>query len=116
MYSGLHALRDGMPVNLRARGRHVSMTPELAADVARVRAIWTACLDASSGPWLFADYSAADAFFAPAAARFRTYGIEPDGEAGAYLARLLEHADVVEWHALAAKDQSTLSRFEVGAA
>jgi glutathione S-transferase len=115
MFSGLHALREAMPVNLRARHRRVPMTPGLSADVARVEEIWTACLDAWSGPWLFGDYSAADVFFAPVATRFETYGIDPDGVAGAYLPRLLAHPHVVEWQALAGLDTSTLPQFEVGA-
>lgn len=115
VYSGMHALRDAMPVNLRARGRRIAMTLEVSADVARVEGIWTNCLERWSGPWLFGDYSAADVIFAPVAARFKTYGIQIEGPPGAYLTRLLEHPDVLEWCALAARDTSTVPQYEVGA-
>lgn len=116
MCSGMFALRDAMSVNLRARGRRVAMTSELAADIARVQAIWTSCLDTSMGPWLFGGYSAADVMFAPVTTRFRTYGVELDGAAGDYGERLLEHPDVLQWHELAAHDPTTLPQFEQGLA
>lgn len=114
MYSGFQTLREAMPMNLRAHGRRVAMTSELGADIARIEAIWSACLEASTGPWLFGDYSAADVFFAPVAARFKTYGVEVE-RGGEYAVRLLEHPDVREWRALAARDATALSRFETGA-
>jgi glutathione S-transferase len=41
--------------------------------------------------------SIADAFFAPVAFRFQTYGVRPDGAAGEYLKTILAHPFVRAW-------------------
>jgi glutathione S-transferase len=46
-------------------------------------------------------FSLADAFYAPVAFRFRTYGVAPEGPAGEYLGALLAHPFVREWEAAA---------------
>ena len=51
------------------------------------------------GPFLCGAFSLADAFYAPVAFRFRTYGVAPRRAAGAYLAALLAHPCSREWEA-----------------
>jgi glutathione S-transferase len=58
------------------------------------------------GDWLFGDWSIADAFYTPVAARFRLYQVKPadhgdDGEVDAYLKRLLAQPHFLEWSAAA---------------
>jgi hypothetical protein len=38
--------------------------------------------------------------------RFRTYGVQPDGDAGRYLAKLLAHPDVRSWEAAALAEKA----------
>ncbi|MCX9157511.1 glutathione S-transferase family protein [Niveibacterium sp. 24ML] len=101
MHSGFAALRSQMPMNIRrslpGRGR----TPASEADIARIIAIWLDCRRryAKQGPYLFGAFSAADAMFAPVCFRFMSYGVEPTGEAGAYLATMLAHPAMREWQA-----------------
>lgn len=52
-------------------------------------------------PFLLGDCSIADAFYAPVASRFRTYGIKPGGAAGAYVDAILGTPDFMEWEAAA---------------
>ena len=52
---------------------------------------------AQGGAYLCGAFSLADAFYAPVAFRFRTYGVAPDGAAGDYLAALLAHPFLREW-------------------
>ncbi len=79
MHSGFVALRTHLPMNLRARlpeqGRAALMREDVAADLARIKAIWTEALDVTGGPFLFGNYSIADSFFAPVITRFVTYGL-----------------------------------------
>ena len=79
MHSGFAALRTHMPMDIRARldekGAAARQRADVAADIARVQAIWTDCLERSGGPLLFGTFSIADAFFAPVVTRFRTYGV-----------------------------------------
>jgi len=116
MHSGFGALRNTMHMNVRARDRSVPVTPEVAADVARVREIWRTCREraAGEGPWLFGAFSIADAMFGPVAWRFRTYGVACDGAAGAYLDTLLAHPAMQRWAAAAAAESEVIESSEVG--
>jgi glutathione S-transferase len=57
----------------------------------------------ADGPWLFSQWSIADAFFTPVAARVRHYQIDlaargdVDGGARAYVEALLAQPDFREW-------------------
>lgn len=76
MHSGFAALRGRMPLDLR--GRHtVSAGPDVRADIARIEAIWNDCRArfGAGGDYLFGEWCAADAMFAPVVGRFRTYGV-----------------------------------------
>jgi glutathione S-transferase len=76
MHSGFGELRSRMPLDVR--GRHsVPMVDELREDIERIQAIWTYCRAAygRGGDYLFGDWCAADAMFAPVVSRFRTYGV-----------------------------------------
>jgi glutathione S-transferase len=79
MHSGFTALRTHMSMDIRSRltdkGAVAQQLAEVAADIARIQAIWSDCLDRSDGPFLFGTFSIADAFFAPVVTRFHTYGV-----------------------------------------
>ena len=53
------------------------------------------------GPYLLGAFSLADAFYAPVAFRFRTYGVAAEGVAADYLDALLAHPLLLEWEAAA---------------
>jgi glutathione S-transferase len=117
MHAGFQALRSAYPMNVRARNRRVPMTPELAAAIGRVDALWSECRErhAGDGPWLFGEYSAADAMYAPVAFRFRTYGAAGLG------ARSLEYVDTLladpllqPWIAQAEAEQERVASDEAG--
>ncbi len=112
MHSGFAALRNACPVNVRESGRRVPRTPELAADVARIDALWSDCRTrfGSGGPWLFgAEYSVADAMFAPVATRFRTYGSDGLGATAlAYLDTVLGDPELATWTRMAAAEAAQL--------
>ena len=55
------------------------------------------CRHERDGDFLCGPFSLADCFYAPVAFRFQTYGVEPKGEASAYLESLLAHSFVREW-------------------
>jgi len=58
------------------------------------------------GPWLFGEWSIADAFFTPVAARVRHFQIDladhgDDGTAAAYVQVLLAQPDFILWESQA---------------
>jgi glutathione S-transferase len=93
MHSGFHALRHAMPMNIRGRHPGKGMNAEVAKDVARIRALWTV----ARGPFLFGEFCAADAFYAPVATRFVTYGVPLDGAARDYHQALLDAPGIAAW-------------------
>jgi len=101
MHGGFQALREGMSVDVRARRPQRRRSPAMLADIARIEAIWTEARRrfGAGGPLLLGAFSAADAYYAPVAFRFQTYGVDPAGPAGAYLRALLALPAVREWEA-----------------
>lgn len=98
MHSGFTTLRNQHGMSVGVRVAVPTRSPALLADIARVEALWNDGLGRFGGPFLAgAEFTAADAFFAPVAYRFRTYGIAPSGPAAAYLTHLLAHPALLEW-------------------
>lgn len=98
MHSGFTALRGACNMNLRQQ--YVGYQPDKAvlADLARLEQLWA--LPKSDGPWLFGEFSAVDAFFAPVAARIAGYNL-PVGEfAAAYVATHLASPSFRRWRAM----------------
>jgi len=99
MHSGFFALREELPMNCRAKKPARDRSPAVAADIARVIALWdeTRREFGAGGDFLFGRRTAADAFFAPVASRFRTYSIPLDGAAGAYCQAILSMPAMRAW-------------------
>ena len=117
MHAGFAALRNAYPMNIRARGRRVAMTAPLAAATARIDGLWSGCRrrHGASGPWLFGDYSAADAMYLPVAFRFQTYGADGLGEAArAYLATALADPVIEPWVRAAHAETEVVAVDEAG--
>lgn len=112
MHSGFAALRGAMSMNIRARhpekGAAALGRPEVAADVERITALWTECLERSGGPMLFGQFCIADAFFAPVVSRFRTYGVPLSGLLAAYSERVFALEPMAQWVAAAAAEVEDL--------
>jgi glutathione S-transferase len=118
MHGGFQALRSAYPMNVRARNRRVPMTPELAAAIARLDAAWTDCRAryGADGPWLFGQYSAADAMYAPVAFRFQTYGSTGLGAASLdYVRTTLADPLLQPWIAAAEAETEVVGHDEAGA-
>lgn len=106
MHSGFASLRGECSMVLDEAPRVTAISEATQKNVRRIVTIWRELLDRSGGPFLLGDWSIADAFYAPVATRFRTYGIAPSdfgdtGEAAAYAQRLLETPDFLTWEAAA---------------
>jgi glutathione S-transferase len=100
MHGGFRALRGAMPMNIRSRYPGKGMSDGVEKDIARISALWAT----AKGPFLFGEFCAADAFYAPVATRFVTYGVELKGPARDYQQRLLDSPGVADWSADAAKE------------
>lgn len=77
MHAGFQSLRNNMPMNIRSQHPGKGMNTSVAADIARIQAIWQGARDQfgarTTAPFLFGEFCAADAMFAPVVMRFETY-------------------------------------------
>jgi glutathione S-transferase len=116
MHSGFANPRMEWPLNARARNRRTPMTPGLEMDLDRIDEIWNDCRRrfGAGGPWLFGEYSIADAMYAPVVLRFKTYGAQISETARWYIATALEDSALQEWVRAAQSEPWTLANAEVG--
>lgn len=116
MHSGFSSIRNALPFNCRARGRHVALTAAVEEEIARVLGLWRSCREhhAKAGPWLFGAFTIADAMFIPMALRFATYGVVLGSVEQAYIDTILGHPPVQEWIAAARQEREVMEENEVG--
>jgi len=104
MHSGFQALRENFPMELLAQHSKNSLSPAVEVDIRRIVDIWRDCRArfGSGGPFLFGQFSAADAMYAPVASRFRTYagdlaGYGDDGTARAFVEAVFAMPEMADW-------------------
>ncbi len=110
MHAGFQSLRGECPMALEMEPKVATLSEATQKNIRRIVALWTELLARSGGPFLAGEWSIADAFYAPVATRFRTYGVHlsdygDEGRCGAYMTRLLATPDFLEWEAAAKAGQ-----------
>ncbi len=114
IHSGFANLRSALPMNLRAHPRKFRIFTGAKPDIARIETIWSECLNAHGGPFLFgAEPTVADAMFAPVTRRFLTYGVEMSPFSTAYCVAIDAWAPMKEWIAAAAEEPEELDALDV---
>jgi glutathione S-transferase len=115
MHAGFGPLRRHCPMNMWRTVKSRELPPEVAADVARVEALWTDCRTrfGRGGTFLFGGFGAADAMYAPIVSRFHTYGVEVGAVARAYIDAVIRLPAWSEWRNAALREPWVLQRNEV---
>jgi glutathione S-transferase len=116
MHSGFAALRNECGMNLHRPVQAIELSAEARANVARVQEIWDECRAryGQSGPFLFGDFTAADAMFAPVVHRFRTYAVAVTAEAQRYMDAMMAHPAFQEWTRDGVAETIVIEKFETG--
>ena len=114
MHSGFSALRTHMPMNLRASLPGKGRTPQVVEDIERIQDLWEDCREryGQDGPFLFGEFSAADAFFAPVVTRFVTYGVPLSDLCGDYRDTVLALPAMQEWYAAGLRETERIAASE----
>lgn len=100
MHSGFSRLRKAMAMDLFAEKPGEGYGEEgVAGQVARIDAIFNDCRArfGAGGPYLFGEWSIADAMFAPVASRFRTYRPPLSAVAADYVETLVNDPGFKAW-------------------
>ena len=113
MHSGFTALRTAAPMNLRASHPGKVDLDTVAGDLKRIERLWGDLLSRSGGPYLFGQFTAADAMFAPIATRIRTYELPTTDLAGEYVEAIYALPAFQEWFTEAAKEPWVVEHDEI---
>lgn len=104
MHSGFEKLRSEMPMDILGSKPFEEVSKGVGHDITRIIAVWRMSRETfgMGGEFLFGDFCAADAMFAPVTSRFRTYGLDlnahgDDGTAQAYCDAVLSLPAIEEW-------------------
>jgi glutathione S-transferase len=101
MHAGFRSLRQYMPMNIRASLPGKGVNDATLKDIARIETIWkdkrARFGQMTKHPFLFGDFCAADAMFAPVVMRFRTYLPVLTAESKAYCEAVFSAPGVQQW-------------------
>lgn len=112
MHAGFARLRENMPMDVRSDRRAQSRAGLVTEEIARIGDIWQRARQdfghRMGGPFLFGNFTIADAMYAPVVSRFRTYGVAL-GEIGtAYMAAILNWPAFKAWEAAASAETAVI--------
>jgi len=107
MHTGFEAIRREAPMNLRRR-TSLPMPEDCLKDAAEIDAMWSDLLSRHDGPFLFNDWSIADAFYMPVATRFASYDLPRSVRADTYISELMSDPDFQNWEMMAFAETHTL--------
>ena len=113
MHGGFSALRAECPMNMRREIRTIDVSDAVGKDVARIEELWGECLEASGGPFLFGDFTIADAMYAPVVNRLRVYALSESAEAKAYSEAMMQLPAWQDWHQASVAEPWTVEEEEV---
>ncbi len=116
MHAGFTALRDALPMNIRASRPGVALDDRVRGDIARICEIWRDCRDrfGAGGRFLFGRFSIADAMYAPVVTRFATYHVAIGGVEQDYCDAVRALPAMREWAAAAADEPWVIEAEEIG--
>jgi len=112
MHAGFSALRSACPMNIRRAPKPTPLAEDVKADIARIDAALGGALAASGGPFLFGEFCAADAMFAPIALRFQTYCIDISPATQGWVAAITSLPAMQDWISAARAEATVLEKFE----
>ena len=119
MHAGFVELRNNMPMNIRASYPGKGMTPGVRADIERITGLWRDCRKRFAGAFqkddgfLFGNFSAADAMYAPVVTRLRTYDVKLDTDGEAYCNAVLNHPVMKDWIDAAKHEPWLIAAYEL---
>ncbi|PJI85304.1 glutathione S-transferase [Yoonia maricola] len=106
MHSGFHGLRGACPMMLGFCWDGFTPTQAVKDDLQRIEELWhlARARHGVNDPWLFGDYSLADAFYAPVAMRITAYNLQVSDQSRAYVDTHLNDPAFLAWRKAALEE------------
>ena len=103
------------PMNMWRPVKKRDLNDDTEANVARIDAMWSDCRKrfGQGGAFLFGQFGAADAMYAPVVSRFHTYDVEVGAASRDYMQAVMALPAWAEWKAAAVKEPWVLPKDEV---
>lgn len=116
MHAGFQGLRRACPMNLGKKFTRRERGPDVATDLARIQELWA---DARArfgkgGPFLFGEFCAADAMYAPVVTRLDTYQLGVGAGTRDYMDAILDMPAFRQWREAALQEPWELPQYEEG--
>jgi glutathione S-transferase len=114
MHSGFTALRSECPMNIRRPRRAINVSDGVLADVKRIDEAFTDARTrfGGAGAFLFGEFSAVDAMFAPVVNRFDTYDLPVSDVSRAYMSAVKALPAWQEWERDARAEPWRIEHYE----
>ncbi len=115
MHAAFMPLRQHCPTNFRREPKFRELTPEAAENVRRIEIIWAETREmfgSKKKPFLFGDFCAADAMFAPVVNRLHIYEAPVSPQSRAYMDAIMALPAWAAWHKDAAREKWREARYE----
>ncbi|MEO8057157.1 MAG: glutathione S-transferase N-terminal domain-containing protein [Burkholderiales bacterium] len=114
MNSGFANLRASLPMNLKGKFPGHKVWAGAQPDIDRIVEIWTECLAAYGGPFLFGKQRGmADAMYAPVATRFLTYDVKLNKPCIQYCQTIMAMPEMKEWIAAARLEPDDIEELDM---
>ena len=97
MATGMFGIRGECPMNMAREISAIKVSDAVKKDVSRIEAIWDECLSTYGGPFLFGEFTIADAMFAPVVNRIEKYELSSHSAVIAYLKTMKALAAYKAW-------------------
>jgi glutathione S-transferase len=116
MHSGFPSIRGELSMDLGLM-KIAELVEATRIEIRRIARMWTDAREryGQGGPFLFGEWSIADAYYTPVATRFRSYGVKlsdygDHGPAGMLCDTLLEQPEFKEWERGAAEERAARAK------
>lgn len=114
MHSGFASLRVNLPMNMRRPVKRREVPAEATADITRIEAAWADARRrfAGSADFLFGDFCAADAMFAPVVNRLHVYDVSVSAASRAYMHAVMALPAYRDWQQAAEAEHWRIAKYE----
>jgi len=115
MHAGFSALRSALPMNMHREPTPLAHDEAVAADIARIEALWRDCRERSggAGAFLFGPFTIADAMYAPVVSRFYSYQVPASKICRQYMDAMRALPAWNEWESAALREDWVIEDSEI---